>query len=365
MKNVVVLGCTGSIGRSAISILKNYPDDFRVILLANNTQEEALFSLKKDFSDARLYCLRTAEDKDFLNRSETYLSADIVINGIAGIAGLRPSFAVLRAGKILATANKESLVCAGNLLKKIMAETGGVIYPLDSEHSAVWQLLQGQDYNNIDRIIITASGGAFRDLSKEEIALARADKALLHPNWKMGKKVTVDCATLVNKGMEIIEAKHLFNVCKIEAIGHKESIIHALVGMKDNSYLAALSVPDMVLPIQYALFYPDRKRSTIRDINFEDMHSLHFFSLDRDRFPCFSLCERAGEMGDVGGTVLNAADEILVEKYLAGELSFYDISDGIESALNKFAYNGNFSEIEDLFRMDNEVREYILSERCS
>lgn len=362
MRNIAVLGCTGSIGKTTLSVLRKYRDDFRVVLLANFSRENELDLLKKDFPEAKTYCFSVSDDKDYLSRPDTYENVDIVVNGIAGIAGLLPSYAVLYAGKILATANKESLVCAGSLLTSVMKKTGAKIYPLDSEHSAVWQCLGKTGIENVKKIVLTASGGAFRNLSKEELASAPASLALKHPNWNMGPKVTVDCATLVNKGMEIIEAKRLFGIDNVTAVRHDESIVHALVETNDNSFLAALSSPDMTLPIQYALFYPTRRECDIPALSIEKIACLHFSAIDVDRFPGFSLCLQAASRGDMGGVVLNAADEVLVNKYLAGRTTFYGITDGIEAVLNKFSYSGDFTDIGEVMRMDKEVREYILSE---
>ena len=365
MKKIAVLGCTGSIGTTTISILRKYREYFQVVLLANFSKEKELFELKKIFPEANTYCYSTNDDKDFLFREETYSGVDIVVNGIAGIAGLRPSFAVIEAGKILATANKESLVCAGQLLNEKKKNSGAKIYPLDSEHSAVWQCLAGKNFSDVKKLILTASGGAFRRLSKERLYEATAKEALCHPNWKMGNKVTIDCATLVNKGMEIIEAKRLFGIDNVVALQHDESIVHALVEMRDNSVLASMSVPNMILPIQYALFYPERKPCDLPSLELDKIGSFHFAPIDVERFPAFGLCKIADRFGDVGGTILNAADEVFVCKYLRDECRFYDISIGIKRALDKFARPGYFSDVGDVICMDKEVREYILSDCCS
>lgn len=295
---------------------------------------------------------------DYLNRPESYAETDLVINGIAGIAGLSPTLAVLRAKKVLATANKESFVCAGALINSEKKLYNGIIYPLDSEHSAAWQLIDGK--KGAEKIYLTASGGAFRDLTKRQLERAKASDALRHPNWVMGKKVTIDCATLMNKGMELIEAKHLFDV-PAEAIGHRESIVHALVKYSDGSYHANLSAPDMVSPIAYALRYPDVSAKFAVPLDLTAEKQLTFFSLDEERFPCLRLAKSALAAGDAAGCVIGAADEILVERYLRGEIAFYDIAEGIDRALQKFHPAGNFDSLDSVFRMDKAVREYTLS----
>lgn len=368
MKKIGVLGCTGSIGKSALSVCRS-DGDFSVSFLANFRALDALKAdiaiFKPDIAVCveKRYLYAHGKEYDlpdgFLSDPSSYACCDIVINGIAGLAGLLPTFAVLRSGKILATANKESFVCAGALINKLKKETNAEIYPLDSEHSAVWQLLNNR--GDAEKIILTASGGAFRDLTKEELKKAGASDALRHPTWVMGKKVTIDCATLMNKGMEIIEAKHLFGL-PTAILGHRESLIHAMVEYSDGTIAANISAPDMQVPISYALHYPYRADKPIKKLDL--LSDLHFFRPDTERFPCLSIARQAAEEGDIAGCVMNAADEILVEKYLADEISFYDISDGIKNAMDKFASKGDFTDIESVFRMDKAVREYTLSMFC-
>ncbi len=366
MKTVAVLGCTGSIGQSALKVISS-DADMRVGLLANYGNLDGLKKLIRTYSPAIAVCVSEnylyKDGREYvlsnnpLEDADIYADCDVVVNGIVGLAGLKPSLAAVRAGKILATANKESFVCAGTIINDVKKQTNGVIYPLDSEHSAVWQLIDGK--SDVSEIIITASGGAFRDLTKEELKYAKASDALKHPNWKMGKKVTVDCATLVNKGMEIIEAKHLFGI-KTTAIGHRESIIHALVKHNDGTLSANLSAPDMVTPIAYALNYPKSARPLAAELDLSKLGSLNFYSLDENRFPCLRLAKNAAKCGDVAGCVFNAADEVLVNAYIDGVIGFYDVAAGIDKAMNKFACEGNFEDLDALFRMDKAVREYTL-----
>ena len=368
IKRVALLGCTGSIGNNTIKVLRQHKDEFKLALIANASNITGLKKISDEF-DVEIayaacgYFVKNGKimpfDPNFLNYPETYESIDIVINGISGLAGLRPTAAVLNANKILATANKESLVCAGKLINKIIQKTQGIIRPVDSEHSTIWQC-SGDLNNNIRSLVLTASGGAFRDYDKDLLEKATAKEALKHPNWKMGNKITIDCATLVNKGFEIIEAKNLFGITDVEAVIHRESIIHSLVEMKDGALIAGLSYPDMTIPIQYALTYPERKTTQVKRLSLADLGKLTFDKIDENRFPCFTLCKKASEYGDYAGTVLNAANDVVVEKFLKGEVGFYGIYDVIENALLKFGLEGTINSIEDVFGIDKEVREYIL-----
>lgn len=363
MKNLAILGCTGSIGRTTLKIVENHPEEFRIVLLANNENVEELLFLGKKFNVPTLFCqkgllIRNGKeesfDKDFLCKAEAYDSADIVINAISGISGLLPSFAALKAEKILATANKESVVCGGELLRKECDFSK--VYPLDSEHSTVWQCIDRPE--NVQKIILTASGGAFRDLSYDELKNAKAVEALKHPNWMMGKKITIDCATLVNKGLEIIEAKRFFQTDEVEAVLHRESIIHSFVEMKDGALIAGLSNPDMTIPIQYALSYPRRIASGVKKLSLTDIKTLNFDKIDEKRFPCFSLCNEAARYGDYAGTILTATDEIASRAYLNDEIGFYDIADLLEKSFLHFGLNGVINSTEELLRIYEEAEEY-------
>ncbi|MBR1748137.1 MAG: 1-deoxy-D-xylulose-5-phosphate reductoisomerase [Clostridia bacterium] len=368
-KRLAVLGCTGSIGTSTLKVADR--GDFSVDLLANYSDLDGLKRLIQKYNPRIAVCVGrgylyqagkeyASVPEDFLTAPEVYSGSDIVVNGIVGLAGLRPTLAAVRAGKIVATANKESLVCAGTLItKELSIHPQSKLYPLDSEHSAVWQILRPE---RAEKIILTASGGAFRDLSRQELTFAKASDALKHPTWIMGKKVTVDCATLVNKGMELIEAKHLFCL-PTEAIGHRESVIHAIVKNADGTYAAALSAPDMVSPISYALHYPAVGPEVVPCLDFAKLGSFSFFSLDEERFPAFRLAKDVLSSGDIAGCVFNAADEVLVSRFLADEIGFYDLSDGIQRALDVFADEGDFSCEEEVFRMEKAVREYTLNMR--
>lgn len=369
MKKIGILGATGSIGTTALNIVSTYPDKFSVPLIANFSDIKGLKLLIEKFKPEIAVCVKEKffykngkilpYDDDILAKSDLYDSCDMVVNGIVGIAGLKPTLAILNSKAILATANKESFVCAGKIITKERDRLKKVIYPLDSEHSTVWQLIQGNE-NNLQGIILTASGGALRDLSYDELKKVKAQDALKHPNWVMGKKVTIDCATLVNKGMEIIEARYLFNCDDVKVVQHKESIIHAMVELKDSSILAGLSSPDMTLPIQYALSYPKRLKSKVKPLDFSLIKSLNFGEINLVKFPCFKIAQEIVGKGDGIGTVFNSANEVAVKAFLDGVIDFYDIPSLIAAALDKFSSN-NAQSIEEIFCIDSKVSEYTLS----
>lgn len=366
-KKLAILGATGSIGTTTLEIIRKNISDYEVVLIANNENLVGLEALLKEFkplyainiSSKSLYKngLKTNYDECFLTRAETYEGIDIVINGIVGIAGLAPTIAVLQSSATLATANKESFVTAGKLVISTKEKHNAKIIPLDSEHSTIWQCI-GNEKENVKSILLTASGGAFRNLSKKQLESAKAIDALKHPTWVMGKKVTIDCATLMNKGMEIIEAKYLFGIDNIEVVQHNESIIHSMVQFKDNTIIAGLSQPDMTLPIQYALTHPKRLESKVAPLDFTTISSLNFGTIDELKFPCFAIAKRVNKMGDCAGNVMNSANEVAVKAYLDNKIGFYDIPNLIEDALNKFASNNYYTDINQIICMDKEVSEY-------
>jgi 1-deoxy-D-xylulose-5-phosphate reductoisomerase len=369
IKKLAILGATGSIGKTTLNIVSAHPDKFKVSIIANFSDLEGLKKLIEKFKPEIAICVKEnyffkngkvfSCTEDILADSNLYNDCDIVINGIAGIAGLKPTMAVLNSNATLATANKESFVCAGEIINKERELNSKVIYPLDSEHNTVWQLISGNE-NNVKTIILTASGGAFRDLPYENLKNVTAVDALKHPNWVMGKKVTIDCATLVNKGMEIIEARYLFNCDNIKVVQHNESIIHAMVELKDNSILAGLSYPDMTLPIQYALSYPNRLETSVKSIDFSRLKNLNFGEIDTKRFPCFKICQEIAGKGDGIGTIFNSANEVLVKAFLEDKIGFYDIPRLISMSLDKFS-DSKACNIEEIFCIDRKVSEYTLS----
>ena len=345
MKGLAVLGSTGSIGRQTLEVVRRLRDRFRVVGLAAGHNVTALEEQIREFSPTLVCC----EDVTGGLRSDSAVAGvecvsmeemashpevDTVVVATAGKAGLSPTLAALRAGKAVALANKEVLVMAGSVVTK--AAAGADIRPIDSEHSAIWQCLWGEDRANVTRIILTASGGAFRDRSAEELAQVTPEEALHHPTWQMGRKITVDSATLFNKGLEAVEAHWLFGVPlpNIEVVLHRESIIHSLVEFVDGCIKAQLGVPDMQLPIQCALCYPERvpAPSAFR-LELRQAGSLHFDVLDLQRYPCLALALEAGRQGGTYPAALAAADEVAVEHFLAGHIRFIDIPRVLEGAL--------------------------------
>jgi 1-deoxy-D-xylulose-5-phosphate reductoisomerase len=320
---------------------------FRVVALAAGRNATLLEEQAREFSP-RLVCFEGNESTPegvipfggakwaSLEEMAVHPEVDIVVVATSGKAGLFPTLAALRAGKGVALANKEALVMAGKPVMQAAAEGGGEIRPIDSEHSAIWQCLRGEKRPDVSRLILTASGGAFREKSLEELQLVTPEEALRHPTWRMGRKITIDSATLLNKGLETIEAQWLFGMPfeKIEVVMHRESIVHSLVEFADGSVKAQLGPPDMRLPIQYALSYPERlPLPSLPRLDLKQIGELHFEKVDLKRFPCLALALEAGQRGGTYPAVLTAADEVAVEHFLAGRIGFMDIAPVIEQAL--------------------------------
>lgn len=353
VKRLAVLGSTGSIGRQTLDVVRAFPDKLRVVALAAGKNVNLLASQISEFHP-RLVSIEAADGREGLRReiSDSHLQflsldeiashpdVDLVVVATSGKAGLTPTLAAIRAGKTIALANKEVLVMAGGLVTAEARAYGVELLPIDSEHSALWQCLRGERGGGIRRLILTASGGAFRDLPLEELTAVTPEQALAHPTWQMGKKVTVDSATLMNKGFEAIEARWLFDVPfdRIEVVLHRQSIVHSLVEFVDGSVKAQLSMPDMHLPIQYALSYPERwpaPPSFCRRMDFHELGALTFEPLDSSRFPCLELALEAGKKGGTYPAVLSAADEVAVGLFLERRIGFLDIAKSVESVLNQ------------------------------
>lgn len=359
-KHIAILGSTGSIGTQALDVISQHRDLFQVELLTANNQAELLARQAVEFGAAHAVICneeKYAELKTLLESTGIQAHAgmdavcqlvaedavDIVVTSMVGFSGLRSTVAAARAGKTIALANKETLVAAGSVVTSLVRESGSDIIPVDSEHSAIFQCLQGNRGQRIARIHLTASGGPFRLWDKDRIAAARACDALKHPNWNMGAKVTIDSASMMNKGLEVIEAKWLFDVepDKINVLVHPQSIVHSMVEYDDGAVIAQLGHPDMREPIQYALSYPDRLALNNRKLDFAELGSLEFHAPDPDKFPCLGIAFDAIRCGGTAPTIMNAANEAAVKAYLENRIGFYDIPalinrtlDGMEIALN-------------------------------
>ncbi|MFQ6019207.1 MAG: 1-deoxy-D-xylulose-5-phosphate reductoisomerase [Dehalococcoidia bacterium] len=346
---LAVLGSTGSIGRQTLDVVASLPDRFRVVALAAGQNVSLLEEQARQFRPDLISCEREAEflhsrlveqglDCRWASMEEvaSHPDVDLLMVGTVGRAGLSPTLAAVRAGKAVAIANKEVLVMAGHLVTAAARRHGGELRPIDSEHAAVWQCLWGEDVRTVERILLTASGGPFRDTPVSELANVTAEEALRHPNWQMGRKITVDSATLLNKGLECIEARWLFDVPleRIDVVLHRESIVHSLVEFNDGSVKAQLGLPDMRLPIQSALTYPERVAgASVGHLDLKSIGALSFGVPDMSRFPCLGLALEAGRRGDTYPAVLAAADEVAVQHFLAGHIGFLEIPRVIEGAL--------------------------------
>ena len=348
MIRLAILGSTGSIGRQTLEVVRHLRGRFRVVGLAAGRNVTLLEEQAREFAPSLLWADR---EGDYLQQKATGLHArwtpmeemachpdvDIVVVSTAGKAGLLPTLAAVRAGKVVALANKEVLVMAGHLVVSAARQHAAELRPIDSEHSAIWQCLWGEDRAGIARIILTGSGGAFRDLCQDDLDRVTAEEALRHPTWQMGHKVTVDSATLLNKGLEAIEAHWLFGVPfdKIEVVLHRESIVHSLVEFCDGSIKAQLGMPDMRVPIQCALTYPQRlPAARVKRLDLAQLGTLAFCQPEPRRFPCLALALEAGRSGGTFPTAMAAADEVAVEHFLAGRIAFMDIPRAIEAALS-------------------------------
>ena len=375
MKKIVILGSTGSIGTSALDVVKNHPDKFEVLALVAGANVEKLAAQIETFRP-RFVAVREKGTADALKKHVAHLNgtkigwgeesfieaatlseADVVLSAIVGAAGLKPTYAALKAGKTVALANKESLVAAGKVMTKAMKEGKGSLLPVDSEHSAIHQVLHGKE-SEVVRIILTASGGPFRMLCMADLEKVKIEEALNHPNWKMGEKVTVDSATLMNKGLEVIEAHWLFGLPseKIAVKVHPQSIVHSLVEYIDGSVLAQMGMPDMRTPIAYCLAYPERIATHVRPLDLVASSPLTFEEPDTRRFPALSLARQALEMGKTYPCVLNASNEIAVAAFLKKQISFVGIPSLVEKVLSAHApYELN--TLEDVLNADHWARD--------
>ncbi|MDX5418015.1 MAG: 1-deoxy-D-xylulose-5-phosphate reductoisomerase [Hymenobacteraceae bacterium] len=375
MKRIAILGSTGSIGTQALEVIKANPDSFELEVLTAHSNADLLIQQALEFNPNTVVIANESlytKVQDTLQHTDVKVYAganalcsvvemgtvDMVLTAMVGYAGLQPTIRAIKAGKSIALANKETLVVAGQLITDLAKEHAVNIYPVDSEHSAIFQCLAGEFHNPIEKIILTASGGPFRGKTAAELASVTKAQALKHPNWDMGAKITIDSASLMNKGLEVIEAKWLFGLKneQIEVVVHPQSIIHSLVQFEDGSIKAQLGLPDMKLPIQYALGYPNRLKSDFPRFNFLNYPQLTFEQPDTETFRNLALAYAAMEQGGNMPCILNAANEIAVSAFLRDEVGFLQMSDIIESCMAKVAYIANPS-YEDYVNTDREARE--------
>jgi 1-deoxy-D-xylulose-5-phosphate reductoisomerase len=385
IRHISILGSTGSIGRSTLDVVRGLSGRVKVVGLAASARAEELADQVLEWKPvaasladrARLgpleaACRRAgtelASGDEGTTRIATLPEADLVVNALVGAVGIEPTLAAIRAGKDVAIANKESLVAAGGVIVAEAEAAGISLIPIDSEHSAICQCIQGEPRSSVRRIILTASGGPFIDMSREEMANVTADRALSHPTWKMGRKVTIDSATLVNKGFEVIEARWLFGIeaGRIEVVVERKSIVHSLVEFVDGSVSALLSPPDMRLPIQYALTYPERLETPFARLDLDRVGSITFERPDLERFPCLGLAYEALRLGGTAPAVLAAADEVVVEAFLERRLSFGSIASVLRDVL-ALARPAEAAGLEDIRAADRWARakaeEMIAAER--
>ena len=355
MKRITILGSTGSIGLNALSVIEKNPQRFQVEALAAGRNIKLLNKQIEKFKP-KVVSVSTKEsayklretlnakskvkifyDEEGLKDIASFPSADIVISAISGSAGLIPTIAAIEAGKDIALANKETMVMAGDIVTKKAIKKGVKIIPVDSEHSAIFQCLEGYNNRNIRRIILTASGGPFLNFTRKELEKVNLSQTLRHPKWKMGKKITIDSASMMNKGLEVIEAKWLFNVDigDIDVLIHPQSIVHSMVEFIDGAFLAQMGVPDMKIPIAYALTYPERIMNDLPSLNLAKTGNLEFFKPDKKKFPCLGIAYAACLCGGTAPAVLNAADEIAVSAFMENKIRFIDLPEIIEKILSR------------------------------
>lgn len=379
MKRICLLGSTGSIGKQTIEIINSNSKEFSLVGVSCGKNINQLKKILKENSSIEYVCVQNESDIENLKQEFSnivFFSKDqglcelidackpnMVVNALVGFVGFIPSVHTLKNNIDLALANKESLVVGGELINSLLKEKKVKLYPIDSEHVALAKCLKGKKKKEIKRLVITASGGSFRDLSREQLINVTKEDALKHPSWSMGEKITIDSATMMNKGFEIIEAKHLFNLPldKIDVLLHDESVIHSLVEFVDNSFLADLGPADMRVPIAYALFEGKRKNISTKLLNLEEMGTLHFRKLDLNRYPCISYALKAIKIGGSLPTVLNASNEEAVYAFLRGEIKFLEIEEIVEFMINSHRVIDE-PTIDDIVYVDSLTRKLTLEE---
>ena len=379
MKTITILGSTGSIGTQSLDIVRNL--SYRVFALTANTNVALLEDQVREFSpeyvvvtnenaynDAKIRLADTNTKVLFGMENVNFVASlkenDVVLNSLVGMRGLAPTMSAINAGIDVALANKETLVTGGQLVMSAANDNNVKILPVDSEHSAIFQCIQGKADNNVNKIILTASGGPFFGKTKEELENVTVADALKHPNWSMGAKITVDSATLMNKGLEFIEAIWLFDKKPqdIDIVVHRESVIHSLIEYDDYSVIAQLGVPDMRIPIQYALTYPNRMPCPVKRLNLTDYSNLTFYKPDEETFTCLGACKRAIEKGGLYPTIANGANEMAVELFINGKIEFNSIGELVNRAVDEIKVDKTKYNIDDIYNTDAISREFVLKE---
>lgn len=377
MKNIAVIGSTGSIGTQTLDIVRNNTDELKIKVLAAGSNVELIEKQIREFKPeiAVLYNAEKANElkikiadtgvkvlsgMDGMIEAATFDDVDTVVTSMVGMIGIKPTIAAIKAGKNIALANKETLVTAGHIIMPLIKEHKVSLLPVDSEHSAIFQSMNGENRKRISKILLTASGGPFRGKSYEELKNVTLEDALKHPNWAMGQKITVDSATLVNKGLEVMEAAWLFDVdvSMIQVVVHPQSVIHSMVEYEDTAVIAQLGCPDMRLPIQYALFYPDRRFLDAKKLDFFEMKSLTFEKPDMDTFKGLKFAMEAAEFGGSMPTVFNASNEEAVAMFLNKKIGFLDIYRIIEESMNRHTVISN-PDIDTVLSVERDTREFI------
>lgn len=378
MRNIYLLGATGSIGEQTIDIIKSQANDFKLCAISGYNNFDKIVAITKEFLP-QLVVVKDEEDKKRLSQIFPSIQVEFgrlglkklatfnqedksgyLINALVGMVGLEPTIEAIKIERDILLANKESLVVGGHLIQSLKKDYRFKLYPIDSEHNALWQIIQEDNKKDIKRLIITASGGSFRDLDRQALKSVSVKDALKHPNWTMGNKITIDSATMMNKGFEVIEACFLFDldIEKVSTVIHKESFIHSMVEYIDGSLIAHISHPDMHLPISYAMNYPARKETSIKAFDLLNLNSLNFSDMDMDRFPCLTYAIKAYQIGGSMRTVLNAANEAAVQLFLDDKIKFLDIEIIIKDAMDNHKVVKNPS-LEEIYTIDASVKDKI------
>ena len=370
-KQIMILGSTGSVGTKALQIVEKNPEQFRVVGLSTNTNVKVLAEQIMKFKPRYVAVTDAAARAEFVKYKPPFvqvlpmeelsqIKVDCVINGMVGISGLKPSMNVLKNGSTLGIANKEPIVAAGRLMRETAERYGATIIPVDSEHSAIFQCLKAGQTKDVKKVTLTASGGPFVDYTEQQLATVTPQMAIKHPVWSMGTKVSIDSATLMNKGLEVIEAMNLFNLPKekVDVIVHRESVIHSFVEFIDKTVMACMSMPNMRLPVQLAMTYPDRIDSFVESLDLVKLGALHFERPDLKKFRCLSLAIEAAKLGETACVAVSAADEIAVAEFISGRIGFNDIARYVEKGMS-YARGNKVGSVDEVLSIDETVKKYI------